>query len=96
MSVRRRSTNGRIVEELKVISLRSRGWAIVHSLLATRETANSIESSSKQSKIINITSTGRLFRFAIAGFINIPGTNISQEKRNQRHVHSTSQWVEVF
>jgi hypothetical protein len=69
MSVRRRSTNGRIVEELKVISLRSRGWAIVHSLLATRETANSIESSSKQSKIINITSTGRLFRFAIAGFI---------------------------
>lgn len=77
MSVRSRSNNGRMIEELKGISLKRRGWVMVRSLLATRETVYSVESSSKQSRIINITSTGRLFEFVIAGFINIPMTNIS-------------------
>jgi hypothetical protein len=58
-----------MIEELKVISLKRRGWAMVQSLLDTREMLNSIELSSKQSKIINITSAGRLFKFAIVGFI---------------------------
>lgn len=66
-----------MIEELKGISLKRRGWVMVRSLLATRETVYSVESSSKQSRIINITSTGRLFEFVIAGFINIPMTNIS-------------------
>jgi hypothetical protein len=58
-----------MIEELKVISLKRRGWVMVQSLLDTREMLNSIKLSSKQSKIINIISTGRLFKFAIVGFI---------------------------
>jgi hypothetical protein len=58
-----------MIEELRVISLKRRGWVMVQSLLDTREALNSIQLSSKQSKIINIISTGRRFKFAIVGFI---------------------------
>jgi hypothetical protein len=55
-------------EELKVIALKRRGWAMVQSLLDTREMLNSIEISSKQSRIIDIISTGRPFRPAMVTF----------------------------